>query len=226
MSRRANDIANALLRLGALNPDDPEQRKLREELFGDAPLWDDVSARLGAVGYDLVEMLGHVGVRLSRQTAVAPLITAKNNLGLHAGHVRVLVVLWVQLLYRQLKETLRDEATEPQGQTQTLLGFGELDDEGDHPVPTMPTADLYADLSEQMRKTQVKGVLTRLKNLKFIRESKGLLSAGPAMYVQIDHERMEEHVVGLARRGEMTVPGEETGPGEMTVPGAGDRSET
>ena len=76
MSQRAIDITNALLRLGVLDPIDPNQGALREELFGDAALWDDVAERLSAVGYELVQMLGHLGVRLTRRVAVAPLITA------------------------------------------------------------------------------------------------------------------------------------------------------
>jgi hypothetical protein len=206
MSRRAVDIANALLRLGVLEPDDPEQRALREELFADPVLWDDVSERLNTVGYDLVQMLGHLGVRLSRASAVDPLVTAKNNLGLDARHVRVLVYLWVHLLYRQLKEPLRDEPTEPRGRAQTLFGY-DASDEGEG-VPTLPVAELYADFGELYSQTTVKGALTGLKRTGFVRESGGVLSAGPAMYVLLDHERMEEHVVGLARKGELPLPPE------------------
>ena len=72
MSDRATAIANALLRQGYLDPDDADQKAIREELFADAGLWDSVAERLSLVGYDLVQMLGRVGVRLSRTAAVAP----------------------------------------------------------------------------------------------------------------------------------------------------------
>lgn len=206
MSRAAVDVANALLRLGVLDPDDPNQQELRKELFGDPVLWDEVAARLGAVGYDLVQILGHVGVRLSRLTAVDPLGTAKNNLGLDARHVRVLVYLWLHLVYRQLKETLRDESAEPQGRSQTLFGFDDADD--DDAPPTLPVAELYAEFADIYAKTTLKAALTGLKRTGFVKEAAGELVAGPALYVLIDHERMEEHVVGLARRGEENLPPE------------------
>jgi hypothetical protein len=204
MSRRAIDLANVLLRLGVLDRDDPEQAALREELFGDDSLYEDVNRRLKAVGYELVQMLGHVGVRLERSSAIDPLVTARNNLGLDARHVRVLVYLWVQLLYRHLKATLRAENDEPRGRTQTLLGLDEPDvvDE----APSLPGAELQSEFAELTSKTALKGALTRLKRLRFVTEEHGVLRAGPAMYVLIDHERMEEHVVGLARRGVLALP--------------------
>lgn len=205
MSRDALDVANALLRLGALDPDDPQQQALRQELFGDPVLWNDVSERLSAVGYDLVQLLGHLGVRLSRATAVDPLVTARNNLGLDARHVRVLVYLWLHLVYRQLKETLRQEPTEPRGRAQTL--FDLEDDEADAP-PTLPESELFAEFSEMYPKTTIKSALTGLKRAGFVKKRGADLEAGPALYVLIDHERMEEHVVGLARRGEHVLPPE------------------
>jgi len=208
MSRHAMDVANALLRLGVLDPDDPKQQVLRQELFGDTVLWDEVAERLGAVGYDLVQILGHVGVRLSRSAAVDPLVTAKNNLGLDARHVRVLVYLWLHLVYRQLKETLRDEATEPKGREQTFLGFEEPGDTDTDAPPTLPESELHAEFADMYSKTALKGALTGLKRVGFVRESGGELRAGPALYVLLDHERMEEHVVGLARKGEDLLPPE------------------
>ncbi len=200
MTRDPMDVANALLRLGFLDPDDPKQQALRQQLFGDAVLWDEVSERLSTVGYDLVQMLGHVGIRLSRASAVDPLVTAKNNLGLDARHVRILVYLWLHLVYRQLKETLRDEQNEPQGRSQTLFGYDDVDDEDS--APTLPVSELYAEFGEMYAKTTVKSALTGLKRTGFVKESGGLLEAGPALFVLVDHERMEEHIVGLARRGE------------------------
>lgn len=200
------DVANALLRLGVLDPDDPEQRALRQELFGDPILWDEVSTRLGAVGYDLVQMLGHVGVRMNRSAAVDPLVTAKNNLGLDARHVRVLVYLWLQLVYRQIKETVRAEAPEPKGREQTFFGFDEPADT-DLP-PTLPESELYAEFADMYAKTTLKGALTGLERAGFVRRSRGELRAGPSLYVLVDHERMEEHVVGLARKGQDLLPPE------------------
>jgi hypothetical protein len=204
MSQRAIDITNALLRLGVLDPIDPNQGALREELFGDAALWDDVAERLDAVGYQLVQMLGHLGVRLSRSVAVAPLITASNSLRLDARHARVLVYLWVHLVYRQLKQMRRDEPAQTRGAKQTLFDLDEPDDL-DH-APTLLLSDFHAEFGELYAKTTLKAALTVLKRGRFVREAKGELSAGPALYVLIDHERMEEFVVGLARRGALDLP--------------------
>lgn len=198
MTARAAHIANALLRAGYLDPDDADQSALREELFGDPALWDDVAGRLAAVGYELVQFLGRVGVRMARDAAVDPLITAKNNMGLDARHVRLLVYLWTHLVYRHLKETMRDEPAQPRGHTQTLLGLQELEDEDD--TPTIPLADLHAEFGEIYAKTTITGALTGLKKAGFVRTSGSELTAGPALYVQLDHERMEEHVIGLARK--------------------------
>lgn len=208
MSRQAMDVANALLRLGALDPEVPQQQALRQELFGDPVLWDEVAERLGAVGYDLVQMLGHVGVRMTRSAAVDPLVTARNNLGLDARHVRVLVYLWLHLVYRQLKETLREEATEPRGRSQTFLGFDDPADADIDAPPTLPEAELYAEFADMYAKTTLKGAITGLERAGFVRRAGGELRAGPALYVLVDHERMEEHVVGLARKDEDPLPPE------------------
>lgn len=208
MTQRVMSIANVLLRLGSLDPDEPQQRELREELFSDPVLWDAVQDRVQAVGYDLVQLLGHVGVRLSQDVAVSPLVTAKNNLGLDARHVRVLVYLWVQLVYRQLTEAQREHDQEPKGRTQTLFGLDESGDE-DAP-PTLPMSELIAEFEDQTDLRGLKGALTGLKRHGFVREQKGLLVAGSALYILLDHERMEEHVVGLARRGEATSSPEST----------------
>jgi hypothetical protein len=194
----AVDLANVLLRLGVLDPQDPEQRALREELLGDPILWDDVARRLQGVGYDLVQMLGHIGARVQRTSAIDPLVTSRNNLGLDARHVRILVYLWIHLVYRQLKEMSREEAPQIAGRTQTLLGFDA--DEAEAP-PTLPLSELQAEFAEIASKVQIKAALTGLKRHAFVREEAGVLSAGPALYVLIDHDRMEEHVVGLARAG-------------------------
>jgi hypothetical protein len=206
----ATELANALLRLGVLDPHDPEQRALREALFADSVLYDDVKQRLLAVGYDLVQLLGHVGARLQRQSALDPLVTARNNLGLDARHVRLLVYLWLHLVYRQLKELSRDEPTQPVGRTQTLFGF-EPADEAEAPS-SLPMAELQAEFAELTSKVQLKGALTLLKRHGFVREEGGALTAGPAIYVLVDHERMEEFVVGLARAGVLALPGDELPP--------------
>ena len=204
MKPAPTELANALLRLGVLDPNDADQRALREELFADAVLWDEVARRLNAVGYDLVQVLGHVGARLQRASAVDPLVTSRNNLGLDARHVRVLVYLWLHLVYRQLKEIARDEASQPKGREQTLFGFDA--DDATEAAPALPLVELQTEFADITSKAQLKGTLTLLKRLSFVREESGTLTAGPALYVLIDHDRMEEHVVGLARAGALALP--------------------
>lgn len=203
MKPGATELANVLLRLGVLDPSDPDQRALKEALFADPVLWDEVARRLGAVGYDLVQVLGHVGARVQRASALDPLVTARNNLGLDARHVRILVYLWLHLVYRQMKELAREQSTEPAGRQQTLLGFDAMTEDA---PPSLPVSELHAEFGELTSKTQIKAALTMLKRLAFVREEGGALTAGPALYVLVDHDRMEEHVVGLARAGAMTLP--------------------
>lgn len=211
MSSQAAEHAHTLLRLGALDPRDPEQRSLREDLLADPALYQEVKERLEAVGYELVQFLGHLGVRSSRGVEAAS-GGARNNLDLDARHVRVLVYLWVQLLYREIKQTVREEEGDPTGRRQTLFGFEPEDDE----PPSLPLSELEAEFSEISSKSALKGALTTLTRQRFVQRGRdrSLLQAGPAMYVLIDHERMEEHVVRLARRGALELPeatGEEVG---------------
>lgn len=206
MSDSAAEIAHTLLRLGVLNPPDPEQQQLREHLLSAPALYQEVSRRLDAVGYELVQFLGHLGVRSGRGVEVAA-GGARNNLGLDARHVRVLVYLWVQLLYREIKLAVREEEDEPAGRHQTLFGF-EPDTEQ---PPALPVSELEAEFSETTSKSVLKGVMTTLRRQGFVQYGRDRteLQAGPALYVLIDHERMEEHVVRLARRGTLALPEDE-----------------
>jgi hypothetical protein len=85
-----------------------------------------------------------------------------------------------------------------------LFGFDANDDAD--AAPALPLAELQAEFAEITSKTQLKGTLRLLKRLAFVREDGGSLTAGPALYVLIDHDRMEEHVVGLARAGALALP--------------------
>ena len=200
MTEHAQRIANVLLQVGALDDRDPDQRALFEELMGNPVLYDDVRERLAAVGFELVQFLGHLGARLARSAELAHGRDVRNSLGLHAGHIRVLVYLWVQLVYRQIKATGREEAVEAlPGREQAHLAIDGLDDEDEFSIPI---DEIRAEFAEEYSTTTLKGLLTTLRRHRFVRQdgASGALSAGPSLYILVDPLRMEEFAVGLARR--------------------------
>lgn len=207
MEERITVIANLLLRLGTLDPDDADHQALFEELMGNPVLWDGVKERLGAVGFDLVQFFGRLGVRLQRRMELWQDVRPRGTLGMHAGHIRLLVWLWTQLVYRQIKSQIRSEDVEPvPGKRQGLLDFGEPVAEED--VITVPVEEAAAEFSEEYSQSAFKGMLTTLKRHDFVRQvgPSGPLLAGPALYVLVDPWKMEDFVVGLARRGAATLP--------------------
>jgi hypothetical protein len=212
---RARDAANALLREGVLDPRHQEHAELREQLLGDDALFCAVRDRLAAVGFELVQELGHMGVRLSRASELGAVIEPRNHLGLDASHIRVIVYLWVQLVYRQRK-ALRREVGEPQGYTHFEL---DLDPGAASEGFQVAWGELESAFAEIYGKAMLRGIITGLKRARFVtQEGKaGPLEAGPALYVLVDGLRMEEFVVGLARRGQLELPvdgggGEDGGP--------------
>ena len=200
MTERAQRIANVLLQVGALDDRDPDQRALFEELMGNPVLYEDVRERLAAVGFELIQFLGHLGARLSRDAELAHGRDLRNPLDLHAGHIRVLVYLWIQLVYRQIKATGREEAVEVMpGREQVSLAIDGLDDDEEFSIPI---DEVRAEFAEEYSATTLKGLLTTLKRHRFVRQdgASGALFAGPSLYVLVDPLRMEEFAVGLARR--------------------------
>ena len=182
-----------------LDPDRKAHAELRDELLTDDLLYRGVRGVLESVGYELVQFFGHIGVRLARGIELGPALELRNNLNLDARHVRLIVYLWTQLVYRQIKEVLRDEHTEPRGRGQTLFDLGV---EADDAPPELPYGEVLAEFEEDYSRTQIDGVLTGLRKSGFIKQERkrGAVRAGPALFVLVDRVRMEEFVVGLARK--------------------------
>jgi len=197
---RIRAVASALLQQGVLDPDRKAHAELRDELLTDDLLYRGVRDVLANVGYDLVQFFGHIGVRVARGIELGPALDLRNNLALDARHVRMIVYLWSQLVYRQIKEVLREEDTEPRGRGQTLFDLAGVDAE-DEP-PELPYAEVVAEFEEEYSRSQIDGVLTGLRKSGFIKQErkKGAVRPGPALYVLVDRVRMEEFVVGLARK--------------------------
>lgn len=194
MDDRAARIANLLLREGVLRKDDVEHQQVYGDLVGDADLFGEVGRRLGNVGYELVERLGHLGVRLGPlDVAVADL---RNRMGLDAGHIRLLVYLWTQLVYREWTNLRRDVETAAPGAGQAPL-FGN----GEEP-PHIAYSAVRTEFAEVTSVTRFKATLTKLVNLRFVRadERRDRIWADAGLYVYLDQHRMEDFVVDLARR--------------------------
>lgn len=191
-SDRAMEVTSLLLREGVLRRDDAEHRVVYEELGKDPILTEAVRERLGAVGYALVDDLGHVGVRVSSEAERA--WPTRNRMGLTAAHIRLIVYLWTQLVYREVVNLRRDLRATAPGQS----GFFDISEE----EPFVSYRAIWNAFAERMSANRLKGVLQKLKRDRFIRydEKRDRIWAGGALYVLIDRARMEEFVVELARR--------------------------
>jgi hypothetical protein len=194
MAERARDIANLLLREGSLRKDDDGHQAVYAELMGDSLLYQEVSERLAAVGWELVQVLSHLGVRIAPDAMDSG--TARNHMGLDAADVRVLAYLWVHLVYREWLDLRRDQQT-PHGDGGQLR----LDDAGEERRWYAWKA-VFGEFERTMSKPHLTGVLRKLKRQRFIAydERADRIWADASLYVLVDRNRMEDFVVDLARR--------------------------
>lgn len=196
---RAAEIANLLLREGALQPSDPDHREIKYELTERPELYREVRRRLEAVGYELVERLTHIGVRIAPEAHDAA--DMKNREGIHAGHIRVVVYLWVRLVYREWMEMRGEieESSAPGDEQTTLL---DEDDDEEYEPPTMPYKRAEQDFEEIYSERMFKGYMTQLENWNFVRYDRGedVIRAASSLYTLVDRQAMEEFVVDIARR--------------------------
>ncbi len=202
MDERAATIAHLLLRIGVLDPDNADHQQVRQELIADSALLAAVRERLAAVGWSLEQFLGYWGVRIDRDVEAATTGLPRAS-EIQAHHVRLLIWLWIHLVYRQIEAARREETPDPvPGRRQHAL---DLANDGPHAedAPSVPVEEILAEFSQQYLKTQVKAMLTVLRKHRFVTQdgANGPVHAGPALYVLVDPLRMEEHVVGMARRG-------------------------
>lgn len=199
MDERAADIANFLLREGALQPAEPEHQKIQYELTENPELYREVRERLEAVGYELVDRFTHLGVRIAPEAHDAA--EMRNREGIHAGHIRVIVYLWVHLVYREWMEMRGDveESASPGEEQPSLLEDDE--DEGYEP-PTMSYKRAERDFEEIYSERTFKGYMTQLSSWDFIRydRSDDVIRAASSLYTLVDRQAMEEFVVDIARR--------------------------
>jgi hypothetical protein len=189
---RATEIASLLLRLGSLRRDDAEHQLVYEELGKDPVLAEALRNRLAAVGYDLVDDLGYLGVRVS--AAAEGAFRTRNRMGLTSAHIRMIVYLWTHLVYRDLVNLRR-------GMQTAAPGHLELFDKTDE-APFVSYRAVWNDFAQRMPATQIKGTLSALKRHRFVRydEKRDRIWADASLYVLIDRTRMEDFVVDLARR--------------------------
>ena len=186
------EIASLLLRVGALRRDDTEHQLIYEELGKDPILADAARSRLAAVGYDLIDDLGYMGVRVSAPAESA--FQTRNRMGLTAAHIRMIVYLWTHLVYRDLVNLRRGLQT-------AAPGHLELFDKSDE-TPFVSYRAVWNDFAQRMPATHIKSTLAALKRHRFVRydEKRDRIWADASLYVLIDRTRMEDFVVDLARR--------------------------
>ena len=196
MAELAGEIAHILLREGCFDQRDPDHRELYARLMGDSELYSDVKRRLALVGYQLVDRLGHAGVRLATGTAQELAKPGRNRMGLHAGHVRLLVYLWTHLVYREWSDLRHDVQSAAPGAEQADF-FGDPDE-----AIWIAYSKVLADFSEVTNRSRFKGYLAALRRWRFVRydEKRDRIWAAPARYTLISLNEMEDFVVDLARR--------------------------
>jgi hypothetical protein len=193
MDEPAARIANLLLREGVLRRDDRDHQQVYADLVGNEDLFAEVRRRLAAVGYELVERLGHLGVRLGPLDIAAA--DLRNRMGLDAGHIRLLVYLWTHLVYREWTNLRRDIDT-------AAPGGGQIPLLGDEEPPHIAWSAVKAEFGEFTSLTRFKILLAKLVALRFVRsdERRDRIWADGGLYVYLDQNRMEDFVVDLARR--------------------------
>jgi hypothetical protein len=194
MADRARDVGNLLLREGSLRKEDDGHRAIYAELMGDSVLFEEVRLRLQAVGWELIQELGHLGVRVAGDVQEGG--PMRNHMGLDARHVRVLAYLWVHLVYREWLDLRRDRRSAHGDAGQLRLDDAE-DERRWHPWRTV-----FGDFDRTMSKPQLTGVLGTLKRQRFIGfdERADRIWADASLYVLVDRNRMEDFVIDLARR--------------------------
>lgn len=200
---RALELANLLLREGTLRKEDSEHAAVYGELMQDGPLFEEVEKRLRSVGYELVQLMGHLGVRVSSRVSHDQ-AAVRNRMQLHAGHIRLIVYLWVHLVYREWINLRRDLDLAPKGDEQASL----FADEQESGPPSMSYRVLLDDLGENFSKRSIKGYLAALQRWRFIRydEKRDRVWADAGLYIYADRNQMEDFVVSLARRIGTTSP--------------------
>jgi hypothetical protein len=190
---RATRIAHFLLREGVLRKDDREHRQIYEELVGNPPLFQEIKQRMILVGYELVENLGHMGVRPAQNDLQTN--DLRNRMGLDAGHIRLIVYLWVHLVYREWTNLRRDLHTVAPGAGQAQLFR-------DEEAPYIPWTTVKTEFGEVISISRFRMLLNRLQSLRFIHydEKRDRIWADAGLYVYLDLRRTEDFVVELARR--------------------------
>ena len=111
-----------------------------------------------------------------------------------AVHIRLLVHLWVRLVYREGNNLRRDVNTLPAGRAPELFGSEE-------PI-WISLTQIRNEFGQLGSATYLKGLLGRLREGRFIQidERRDRVSADAALYILLDQHRMEEFVIDLARR--------------------------
>lgn len=193
----AAGIANLLLREGALrNRDDADHRKTYAELMSDERLFVEVRERLAAVGYELVQELGYLGVRPARTAGNA--CQSRNVVGIHAGHIRLIVYFWTHLVYRELKSLRHREDAPAPGPDQQ----GIFEEEDEDAAAWMSLRRVETDFGDVLSQAKLWQYLSQLKRWRFIGFDKrrDRVWADASLYVQVDRTQMEDFVVSQARR--------------------------
>lgn len=155
----------------------------------------EVERRLGEVGLVLATSAysEHVGIRLSPDVTGDAAFDAASNLGLHADACALLVVLWARLVLQ--KRTATDNRDVP-GQASLLPEDRAMASRRFTPQVRIET--LVREFGPSLgSRTHIKGLVSRLRRLRFLDGQGETIEAGPLLELGIDGERM----IAFIRRG-------------------------
>jgi hypothetical protein len=152
----------------------------------------EVERRLAAVGLVLATSAysDHVGIRLSPEVLADSAFDAASNLRLRSDACALLVILWARLVLQ--KRTVEDTRQVP-GQA-ALLPEDQAASARDF-VPAVRMEALVREFHKILgSETNIRRLVGRLRNLKFIGGRGDLIEAGPLLELGIDGERMSTFI--------------------------------
>jgi hypothetical protein len=174
----------------------PRTDELVRRLFVDAAYREGVESALRQVGLELAENVyaPYIAVRVTRELETPVFEDGKgsywsNNVGLSAGSMALLTVLWSLLILpkRQRQQEASGETVAPDPQRQV----GPTD-----PAIAVERKTLEADFGHLFgSQIRFHGYLSELKRRGFIQERRGKITEGPLLDVLIEYSTLAPRII-------------------------------
>lgn len=174
----------------------PRKDELVRRLFMDAAFREAVESALRQVGLELAENVyaSYIAVRVTRELETPVFEDGKgsywsNNVGLIAGSMALLTVLW-SLLILPKRQHQQDVSGEARGESEDSTGH-KLE-----PDIFVERKTLEADFGHLFgSQIRFHGYLSELKRRGFIQERRGKITEGPLLDVLIDYSTLAPRII-------------------------------